>query len=34
MQHTCNICSKSFEATESDLQFLDQVSPIFSGKKY
>ena len=33
MQRSCEQCSGSFEITKSDLEFLTQVSPVFSGKK-
>jgi len=33
MQRSCEQCKGSFEITESDLAFIDQVSPVFAGKK-
>jgi len=33
MQQTCRQCSVSFEITPDDLQFYDQISPVFQGKK-
>lgn len=34
MQKACKKCGNTFEVTDSDLQFYDQVSPEFTGKKY
>ncbi|MDD5469875.1 MAG: hypothetical protein PHO92_03730 [Candidatus Peribacteraceae bacterium] len=36
MQQTCRNpwCKQSFEVTDDDLAFYDQVSPVFAGKKY
>ncbi|MCX6807262.1 MAG: zinc-ribbon domain containing protein [Patescibacteria group bacterium] len=31
---TCQQCNAQFEITGQDLQFYDEVSPVFSGKKY
>ncbi len=33
MQRTCAQCQTSFEITDDDLAFLEEVSPSFSGKK-
>ena len=34
MQQTCEKCSAMFEVTEGDLEYYDEISPIFNGKKY
>src|SRR5688572_21748546 len=34
MLQNCLQCGKSYEITNSDLEFYDAVSPVFSGKKY
>ena len=34
MQKTCTTCSLPFEITDEELQFLQKVSPTFSGKTY
>ncbi|MDD5026624.1 MAG: hypothetical protein PHH13_04615 [Candidatus Peribacteraceae bacterium] len=34
MQRTCEQCGQSFDVTQDDLAFYDQVSPVFAGKKY
>ena len=31
---TCKQCRQSYEITKTDLQFYDQVSPVFGGKKF
>jgi len=33
MQKTCRQCSASFEITDADLKFYEDVSPVFNGKK-
>lgn len=34
MNKTCTQCSAPFEVTNDDLQFYEQISPVFDGKKY
>ncbi len=34
MQRMCTQCQASFEITNDDLAFLDQLSPVIAGKKY
>ncbi len=34
MQKNCSNCKQSFDITDVDLKFYDQVSPIFNGQKY
>lgn len=34
MNKTCTQCSAGFEIIDADLAFLDEISPVFEGKKY
>ena len=34
MQKSCEHCGQSFDVSDRDLHFLDQVSPILAGKKF
>jgi hypothetical protein len=34
MKKDCSQCQANFEVTESDIQFLDDISPIIKGQKY
>src|SRR3989344_4522936 len=32
--NSCRQCAETFEIMDADLAFLDEVSPVFAGKKY
>src|SRR6185295_1356337 len=34
MVKACRHCQQNFEVTDTDLKFLEKISPVFSGKKY